>query len=346
MVQLVSEVDVVLVNASASDDMVAMAAWVSHDADSEARLKEKDRVAKLINFLYSNRHMSPFEHGLFTFKVDVPLFVAREFQRHRTASYNEVSGRYTEMKPRFYVGDTARVQKGKPGAYFFEDGSEENTALYRRSKKKATKKAWKEYRERLEAGIAKEQAREDLPLSMMTQFYVTMNPRNLMQFLTLRNDKHALKEIRDVAVQMENIFADVMPLTYATYKKNRDENVADYKAQLLSNATLIAKQADQIAVLTRTLHRTEQERNVQAIEIRSLQDAKADIESRYNALYTKHEELIAAANEMTPEPKVDPLKQATDYVVNIFGNNDIDKIAQAVLKAAKQAERTRPNRRQ
>ena len=237
-VKLVSNVGVKLINTNASDDMVAMAAWVSHDADSEDRLEDRDKVGGLINFLYRNRHMSPFEHGQFIFKVDVPLFVAREFHRHRTFSYIEVSGRYTQMKPRFYEGDTARVQHGKPGDYYFEDGTKEQTALYLQSKRKAVQAAWDTYEARLESGMAKEQAREDLPLSLMTQFYATVNPRNLMAFLTLRNDKHALKEIRDVAVKMEEILAQTMPLTYAAYKAEQ-ERLAN--PQRVVNGDLLVK---------------------------------------------------------------------------------------------------------
>jgi thymidylate synthase (FAD) len=136
-------------------------------------------------------------------------------------SYNEVSGRYTQMKPRFWRGDEARVQQGKMGNYFFVPGSADQTALYRRSKEVFLEEAWKVYINRLEAGIAKEQAREDLPLSLMTQFYATCNPRNLMQFLALRNDVHALKEIRDAAMKMEAVFADVMPMSYNAYKEER-----------------------------------------------------------------------------------------------------------------------------
>lgn len=210
-----------LVEASASDEMVAMAAWVSHDRDSEERLSDSNGIRKLINFLYRQKHLSPFEHGHFTFKVDVPLFVAREFHRHRTMSYNEVSGRYTLMKPRFYAGDDTRVQHGKAGDYYFEPGSQEQTALYLKSKERVLKVAWEEYQHRLDAGIAKEQAREDLPLSLMTQFYATTNPRNLMQFLMLRNEKHALKEIQMVAVEMEKHLALTMPATYKAFSKYR-----------------------------------------------------------------------------------------------------------------------------
>jgi thymidylate synthase (FAD) len=216
-VEFVDKVSVTLIEAAASDSSVAMAAWVSNDADSEERLEDLSKVAGLLKFLYRESHMSPFEHGHFTFKVDVPLFVAREWQRHRTQSYNEVSGRYTVMKPRFFMADEVRVQKGKMGNYHFEPGTPDQYALYRRSKEIGVQSQWDIYEQRLEAGIAKEQAREDLPLSLMTQFYATMNPRNLMQFLKLRNEDSALKEIRQAAVQIEEVFANYMPMTYAAY---------------------------------------------------------------------------------------------------------------------------------
>lgn len=220
-VELVSEIGVELISCSANDNMVAMAAWVSNDADSAERLKDQDGVAKLINFLYREKHMSPFEHGLFTFKVDVPLFVAREWHRHRTMSYNEVSGRYTEMKPRFWVGKEARVQKGKMGNYYFEPADDNATAMYIQSNRRMAEAQWTEYQHRLSWGIAKEQAREVLGLNLMTQFYVTVNPRNLMQFLMLRNDSHALKEIREAAEQIEAVFKEQMPLTYKAFAKYR-----------------------------------------------------------------------------------------------------------------------------
>lgn len=218
-VEIINEVRVDLVQELASDDMVAMAAWVSHDIDNEERLQYRDNVEGLIKFLYRNKHMSPFEHGIFTFRVDAPLFVRSEWHRHRTQSYNEVSGRYTKLKPRFFAGTEARIQKGKPGDYYFEPGTNVQTEGYLKSKRRMAEIAWQEYLYRLDLGIAKEQAREDLPLSLMTQFYATMNPRNLMQFLTLRTDPHALQEIREAATQAEEHLAAVMPLTYDAYKR-------------------------------------------------------------------------------------------------------------------------------
>lgn len=219
MVELVRDVEVDLIHHNISDNMVAMAAWVSHDIDNEERLTETGRVKALINFLVKNKHLSPLEHGSLTVKTNVPLFVRSEWHRHRTQSYNEVSGRYTEMMPRFWCGEVARVQKGKPGDYYFEPGTAEQTAGYLQSKKRAVESAWAEYRYRLDLGIAKEQAREDLPLSLMTQFYATGNLRNWLQFLALRDESHALEEIQMAAKKVAEIVEEVAPITYAAFKE-------------------------------------------------------------------------------------------------------------------------------
>jgi thymidylate synthase (FAD) len=302
MVELVSEVGVELITAAASDDMVAKAAWVSFDQDKEERLKDRAGIAKLINFLYRNKHMSPFEHGHFTFKVDVPLFVAREFHRHRTASYNEVSGRYTEMKPRFWVGEEARVQKGKPGDYFFESADNEQTALYLKSKEKAARASWELYQDRLQAGIAKEQAREDLPLSLMTQFYVTMNPRNLMQFLTLRNESHALAEIQAVAVKMEEIFAEHMPLTYEAYRATRDEERVDVEA-LEKKITELSNQVEYLRKDNNAFRQNVRELEAQVSELdrkaKEAERVRDEAVEKYNGLYVTLQEKDDTAQKET-----------------------------------------------
>lgn len=215
-----SESEVTLIKHNASDEDVAYAAWVSNFGD-EARGRDTSRIEGLINFLYREKHMSPFEHGSFTFYVDTPIFVAREFMRHRTFSYNEVSGRYAELKPKFYVASDSRpkVQEGKVGAYTFTAGSEKQNFIAQWATKRAYGLAWRMYKVMLRFGIAREVARNVLPVGIYTQFYATANPRNVMQFLTLRNDKHALAEIREVAEKIEEAFAQAMPLTYNAYKE-------------------------------------------------------------------------------------------------------------------------------
>lgn len=217
-VEFFSESNVELVQSNATDDMVAMAAWVSNGLNDEERLADYDKVAGLINFLYRNRHMSPFEHGQFTFKITTPIFVAREFHRHRTQSYNEVSGRYSEMKPRFYVPSTVRpvVQKGKIGAYSFEADEVVNQEVINVLMAGAERQ-WEDYLYLKSIGAANEVARMALTINLYTEFYATVNPRNLMAFLDLRTDPQALYEIREVADKMETILATQMPLTYKAY---------------------------------------------------------------------------------------------------------------------------------
>lgn len=237
MIEFVNKSTVSVVKADATDEMVAHAAWVSNFGGehkkrpwgTQASMEYDERIQGLINFLYRERHMSPFEHGHFTFFVDTPIFVAREFMRHRTFSYNETSGRYKELDPRFYLIDSERPlkQKGKVGAYSFDAGEDEQYGSVFAESQIAYTRSWRAYQNMLDEGVAREVARNVLPVGTMTQFYATANPRNVMQFLQLRNDKNALFEIRQVAIAMEEAFAKQMPMTYAAYKAYdwRDEKV-------------------------------------------------------------------------------------------------------------------------
>ena len=237
-----------LIKHNVSDLDVARAAWVSNLGE-EAKEKESDGVEGLINFLYRNKHMSPFEHGGFTFFVDVPIFVAREFMRHRTFSYNEVSGRYKELTPRFYLpkDDRPLVQTGKIGSYNFIPGSPGQHDLTHTHAKAAYEQAWFSYRETLDQGVAREVARNVLPVGIYTQFYATCNLRNLMQFLVLRNSGDALTEIRDIAEQMEDYLEECAPFTYKAYRAGREAAETDYKAlyeELLDRYNSLEKQLE------------------------------------------------------------------------------------------------------
>lgn len=220
MIECVSESTVTLINAAASDQMVAAAAWVSNNLDDETRLDNPDRVEGLINFLLREKHMSPFEHGLFTFKVETPIFVCRELVRHRTMSFNEMSGRYTQLPPRFYVPNHDRplIQQGKIGQYTFVPGELQQLAEVRAALVKGSQEAYDRYIVLKSAGVANEVARMVLPVNIMTQIYVSVDPRNLMHFLNLRLAENALYEIREVAGGMEKHFESIMPMTYAAWK--------------------------------------------------------------------------------------------------------------------------------
>jgi thymidylate synthase (FAD) len=220
-----TDMTVELVQSMASDDAVVKAARVSTKTDSVDASKD----AGLINYLMRDRHGSPFEHNAFTFYIEAPIFVFREFQRHRIASYNEESARYKELAPVFYVPDLKRnlVQKGKPGAYEFELGDIGQLATVYRSTYEANKSAYDEYQKMLDAGIAREVARGVLPVNIYSSMYVTMNARALMNFLSLRTTRPGTffpsfpqREIEMVAEKMECYFAEKMPITYDCFDKN------------------------------------------------------------------------------------------------------------------------------
>jgi thymidylate synthase (FAD) len=227
-----SDMTVEMVRSSAHDSDVVFAARVStmgeqtlEDAASGADAGSKDKG--LINFLMRDRHGSPFEHNSMTFYVQAPLFVFREFMRHRIASYNEESGRYREMRPVFYVPAPERnlVQVGKPGAYDFIPGTPEQTTLAVESGRAVAEFAYAEYQKQLDAGVAREVARTVLPLSLYSSMYVTMNARSLMNFLSLRTKRpeshfpsFPQREIEMVAEAMEEAWKPLMPLTHAAFE--------------------------------------------------------------------------------------------------------------------------------
>ncbi|QEQ94083.1 ThyX-like thymidylate synthase [Streptomyces phage Saftant] len=177
-----------------------------------------------------DRHGSPFEHGSFTFVIEAPIFVAREFFRHRAGwSYNEESGRYRELRPVFYVPSRERnlQQVGKPGAYTFEPGTEAQYSSVAASAKDSYQVAWNAYQNQLQMGVAKEVARNVLPVGIFTSFWATCNPRSLMHFLSLRTNRQNAKvpsfpqrEIEMVADEMELAFMDVMPHTHRAFEMN------------------------------------------------------------------------------------------------------------------------------
>ena len=222
--EFTSEMNVDLIDYMGSDDRIIQAARVSTLTDL---IDIEDN--KLIGFLMRERHGSPFEHVVMTFRVEAPIFVWREFMRHRIASYNEQSGRYSVMPAKFYIPGPERnlVQIGKPGHYDFVPGTPDQYGILIQGMKANNKKIYQDYQERLDMGIAKEVARMDLPLNMYSTAYVTMNTRALMNFLSLRvkSDDSAYKsypqqEINMVANIMEEYFADIAPTVHANFVKH------------------------------------------------------------------------------------------------------------------------------
>jgi thymidylate synthase (FAD) len=176
------------------------------------------------------RHGSPFEHGSMTFRIQAPIFVWREFMRHRIGfSYNEQSGRYMELEPVFYLPGEERPlqQVGKAGAYTFVPGTEEQKSRTNYWMRRVYRMAWLGYRAMLVVGVAKEVARMVLPVGIYSTAYVTCNPRSMMSFLSLRTkDLTSLfpsfpqYEIEQVALAMEDHFKILFPTTYDAWNNN------------------------------------------------------------------------------------------------------------------------------
>ena len=225
------DMSVELVKSSASDSDVIWAARVSTAGEQslDAVGADASRAEGLINYLARERHGSPFEHTSMTFFISAPIFVFREFMRHRIASYNEESGRYRELNPVFYIPSKERrlVQIGKPGAYEFVEGTPEQYQLTVDAIKVSCTLAYANYQKMLEAGVAREVARAVLPVTLYSSMYVTMNARALMNFLSLRTARegshfpsYPQREIEMVAEKMEVEFARLMPITYGAFQKS------------------------------------------------------------------------------------------------------------------------------
>jgi thymidylate synthase (FAD) len=203
-------------DAMADDLSVVNGARVSF-ARRKEEMDESDEG--LIRFLMRDRHGTPFEHNSFRFHIRCPIFVAREWMRHRVGSFNEFSLRYAKATDDFYVpaAEDVRSQVGKPGAYSFEPVSEEVAEETREKLQAVYEAAYETYQELVELGVARELARCALPVGAYTEFYWTVNARSLMNFLSLRNAETAQREIRRYAEACELFLERLMPVTYAAF---------------------------------------------------------------------------------------------------------------------------------
>lgn len=178
-----------------------------------------DKDKGLIKFLMREGHGTPFEHNSFRFHVRTPIFVAREWFRHRVGSFNEESARYHKMSDDFYVPEpeAVRTQIGKPGSYTFDPVEPALARETNETLRASYLKSYESYLQLVEKGVAKELARAVLPFGIYTQFYWTVNARSLMNFIALRNADTAQYEIRTYAKAVEQFFAEKMPLTYECF---------------------------------------------------------------------------------------------------------------------------------
>jgi thymidylate synthase (FAD) len=198
-------------------------------------IKSTEKDIKLIDFLMKNKHTSPFEMVKFKFHIKCPIFIARQWLRHRTSSVNEYSARYSIVDNQYYLPDADKISiqsaSNKQGRGEIVD--DERAKIVQDTIKTIAENSYNEYNEMLEDGIAREIARVCLPLNFYTEFYWKINLHNLMHFLKLRADSHAQYEIRVYALKMMEIMKLWVPYTYDAF--------VDYKSQSMNfSAKMIA----------------------------------------------------------------------------------------------------------
>ncbi len=209
-----------LVSSMGTDETVARAAWVS--TANDGRPATPEAVERLIQFLLSATpaHASPFGHPHVTVLVECPIFVAREWMRHRVQTFSEVSSRYADMSGESYLppAEDFRTQVGKPGAYTFEPMKPGDASWAHWAMQSSYEHSRGVYRNLLATGVAREVARNVLPLGTMTRFYATASLRNWLGFLVLRDHESALLEIRREAQAVRSILDGLFPITMRAWK--------------------------------------------------------------------------------------------------------------------------------
>jgi thymidylate synthase (FAD) len=226
----ISEIDIELVHSLGGDNMIAAAAMVSTKGYEAREPVSEEKKRGLIRYLMQHRHGTPFEHSTLTFFVHAPIFVWREWHRHRIGfSYNEESGRYKTLDPVFYLPPRDRpmmkVEGWKPGRPKFTvcpDDAIYNALCF--NLKDSYYHSYRAYQANLELGIDPGLARDCLPVGIYSSCWVTCNPRSMMAFLSLRTHveeatfiSYPLYEINEAADACERLFKEGWPLTWEAF---------------------------------------------------------------------------------------------------------------------------------
>lgn len=207
-----------LVDKMGDDSTIVRSARVSYGDGTKTKREDE----KLIEYLLKNKHWTPFEMVVFTFHVKLPIFIARQWMRHRAGSYNEISARYSVMKDEFYVPDYDRIQgqsllnKQCSGELLEIDDQVAAKSMI----EIANQNAYETYKDLIDLGVARELARVVLPVSTYTEFYWKVDLRNLFNFLELRLHNHAQYEIRVYAEAITEIIQDIIPIALKSFKNN------------------------------------------------------------------------------------------------------------------------------
>jgi len=209
------------------DYAIAEAARVSYSSN-----KKVNDDYSLIKYLYSHEHTTPFEMVTFKFHIKAPIFVVRQWQRHRMSTYNEISGRYSVMKPEFWIPETLRTQSttNKQGS-----GLEFNNELLIKKWNNHNKNAYSIYLESLDSGVSRELCRNILPLNTYTEFYWKIDLHNLLRFIRLRSDSHAQQEIREYSDSLKEIVKEYCPVSIEAFEEYSFLKLSKTEVNIIKN---------------------------------------------------------------------------------------------------------------
>lgn len=219
MIKLLDHGFVRLVDSMGSDLSIARNARVSYDADWRAG-EDSGSDTRLINYLYNNGHNTPFEAVTFTFDVKAPIFVFRQWHRHRTQSFNELSARYRELPEEFYIPEAGQITtQSADNKQMRTDELHKNAEFWQQEMRAHNKDTFALYKSMLADGVPRELARSVLPVSTYSHMFATVNLHNLFRFLAERLHSHAQYEIRVYAEAMLELIEPVVPVAVAAFRK-------------------------------------------------------------------------------------------------------------------------------
>ena len=234
-----------LVDYMGGDQRIVQSARVSYGEGTKSY--RQDRA--LIHYLLRNWHTSPFEQVQLTFHTKMPIFVARQWVRHRTARLNEISGRYSVMKDEFYVPEpenirpqSANNKQGRSDERFDPEAEAALVAQFVAEQKQA----YTNYEGLLDQNVARELARANLPISMYTEWYWQIDLHNLFHFIRLRIDPHAQYEIRVFAEAMAQCAKAVAPMAYEAFEEHILGSVTFSKAECAALVQMLGGQPHSI----------------------------------------------------------------------------------------------------
>jgi thymidylate synthase (FAD) len=209
-----------LVESMGSDLSIVRNARVSYDAEWRAG-EDDGKDAKLLNYLLKNKHTSPFESCVFTFDVKAPIFVFRQWHRHRTWSFNEISARYAELPEEFYVPEVAQITtQSASNKQMRTDELHPEAESMRRRIYDISSDAFIVYKKLIAEGCPRELARSVLPVGTYSHMFGTVDLHNLFHFLQLRLHSHAQYEIRVYAEAMLELIEPIVPISVDAFRKH------------------------------------------------------------------------------------------------------------------------------